>query len=91
MIRLLAATALIFALGAPVSMAQDAELQTWCERFAASNGVPTTPCTCIVSAIGGNATLKAEMMRMRTIDEYHNTGSPALRTAVDPCVPPRRQ
>jgi len=86
--RLLAATALIFALGANGSMA-NAELQTWCEGFADRNGAPRTPCTCIVAAIGTNADLTREMMAKTTIDNYHETKSPALAALVDPCVPPR--
>jgi hypothetical protein len=86
--KLLAATAIIFALGATGSLASDAELQTWCEGFADRNGVPRTPCACIVSAIGSNATLKTEMMSMATIAQYHDTKSQALAVAVDPCVPP---
>lgn len=89
--RLIAATLLALAMGAPASLAQDAELQTWCEGFADSNGVPRTPCSCIVSAIGSNADLKAEMMSMTTIEQYHTTGSPELHSAVDHCVPPKPQ
>lgn len=39
-------------------------------RFADSNGVPRAPCVCIVAAIGDDAALKAEMMTMRTIEQY---------------------
>ena len=88
--KLLAAAAMILALGATSSLASDSELQTWCNGFADSNGVPRTPCACIVSAIGDNAQLKAEMMALTTIAQYHETKSPALATAVDPCVPPRQ-
>lgn len=87
--KLLAVTALFFALGAATATA-DADLQTWCNVFADSNGVPRTPCGCIVAAIGDNATLKAEMMTMQTIAQYHETGSPALKEKVDPCVPARQ-
>jgi len=88
--RLLAATALFVALAAPNSMANP-QLQSWCEGFAAANGVPPAPCTCIVNAIGTNADLSAEMMTFRTIAEYHDNGSAALQALVDPCVPPRRE
>lgn len=86
--KLLAATLIMFALGAPSSLASDTELETWCNAFADSNGVPRTPCACIVAALSDNAALKAEMMSMETIAEYRSTGSAALREKVDPCVPP---
>jgi hypothetical protein len=71
-------------------MASENELQVWCEGFADRNGVPRTPCPCIVKAIGSNDALKSEMMSMQTIDQYFDTGSAPLRAAVDPCIPPRK-
>lgn len=87
--KFLAAAMFVAVMGTSSSLA-NAELQTWCEGFAARNGVPTTPCVCIVRAIGSNAGLSAEMMKMRTIEEYHAIGSPALKVLVDPCVPPQK-
>jgi len=69
-------------------MASDSEFLSWLEGFADRNGVPRAPCASIVRAIGGNAALQAEMMSMNTIDDYYAKGSPALRAAVDPVVPP---
>ncbi len=88
--KLLAATFVFIAVvGAPSAMANTA-LQSWCEGFADSQGVPRTPCTCIVAAIGDNEELAAEMMTKTSIANYHETKSAALAVAVDPCVPPRR-
>lgn len=88
--KLLAAAVFFAALVPSTSMA-NAELQTWCEGFADRQGVPRTPCACIVAAIGTNAELSGEMMTKTSIANYHETKSQALAAAVDPCVPPRRE
>ncbi len=88
--RLIAVAATFVMIAAAPSTMANPTLQTWCEGFADSQGVPRTPCTCIVAAIGENATLSAEMMTKTSIANYHETKSAALAAAVDPCVPPRR-
>lgn len=88
--KLLAATCMFMALGATTSLASDSSLEVWCHGFADAQGVPRTPCTCIVAAIGDNPTLSAEMMSKTSIANYHETKSAALAAAGDPCVPPRR-
>lgn len=88
--KIFAATLLFLALGATSSLASDTTLETWCHGFADSQGVPRTPCACIVAAIGDNPTLSAEMMSKTSIANYHETKSAALAAAIDPCVPPRR-
>jgi hypothetical protein len=70
-------------------MATDTEFLTWLEGFADRNGVPRAPCPAIVKVIGPNPALQAEMMSMKSIDDYYERGSPALRAAVDQVVPPR--
>ena len=89
--KFLAVTMISLALGAASALASDTSLETWCHNFADNQGVPRTPCACIVAAIGDNPTLSAEMMSKTSIANYHETKSPALAAAVDPCVPPRRQ
>jgi len=87
--KLLAAAVFFATIGSSTALA-NAELQTWCEGFADRQGVPRTPCACIVTAIGTNAELTREMMSKTSIANYHETKSEALAAAVDPCVPPRR-